>query len=143
MPNHRVTDTWGRWASCFLSALRIMAAFTFIPHGAMKLFAYPASVLPNGGTVPLGSLFGVAGMLEVVGGTFLLLGLFTRPVAFLLSGEMAVAYFTVHVHQGFWPIQNGGEVVVLYCFLWLFFSAAGPGQWSLDALRRKTETQPN
>ena len=138
MPNHRVTDTWSRWAPAFLSALRIMAAFTYIPHGTMKLFAFPASVLPTGGTVPLGSLFGVAGLLESVGGTLLLLGLFTRPVAFLLSGEMAVAYFMVHVHRGFWPIQNGGEVVVLYCFLWMFLSAAGPGPWSLDALRRKT-----
>jgi DoxX len=80
------------------------------------------------------SLLGVAGVLELVGGSLLFLGLFTRPIAFLLSGEMAVAYFMAHAPRSFWPILNGGEVVVLFCFVWLYLAAAGPGTWSLDAL---------
>lgn len=83
---------------------------------------------------PLLSLLGVAGVLELVGGSLLFLGLFTRPIAFLLSGEMAVAYFMAHAPRSFWPILNGGEVVVLFCFVWLYLAAAGPGPWSLDAL---------
>jgi putative oxidoreductase len=122
-----------RWSPYLLSVLRIVAAFTFITHGTQRLFAFP--VLEPRNPVPLLSLFGVAGALELVGGSLLLLGLFTRPVAFLLSGEMAVAYFVAHASRSFWPILNGGEVVVLFCFLWLFLAAAGPGPWSLDALR--------
>jgi putative oxidoreductase len=122
-----------RWSPYLLSLLRIVAAFTFITHGSQKLFAFP--VLEPRSPVPLLSLFGVAGVLELVGGALLFLGLFTRPVAFLLSGEMAVAYFMAHASRSFWPILNGGEVVVLFCFLWLFLAAAGPGPWSLDALR--------
>jgi putative oxidoreductase len=80
---------------------------------------------------------GIGGLLEVVGGALLLVGLFTRPVAFLLSGEMAVAYFQFHAPQGLWPIVNQGQPAVLYCFIWLYFSAAGAGPWSLDALRKK------
>ncbi len=82
------------------------------------------------------TLLGVAGVLETIGGALMLLGLFTRRVAFVLAGEMAVAYFTQHAPRGPWPIVNGGELAVLFCFLWLFFSAAGPGPWSLDALRK-------
>ena len=130
-----------RWSPYLLSVLRIVAAFTFITHGTQKLFAFPVLELRN--PVPLLSLFGVAGALELVGGSLLLLGLFTRPVAFLLSGEMAVAYFVAHASRSFWPILNGGEVVVLFCFLWLFLAAAGPGPWSLDALRAPdTEAHP-
>jgi putative oxidoreductase len=113
--------------------LRIVAAFTFMTHGSQKLLAFP--VLEPRNAVPLLSLFGVAGVLELVGGALLFLGLFTRPVAFLLSGEMAAAYFMAHASRSFWPILNGGEVVVLFCFVWLFLAAAGPGPWSLDALR--------
>jgi putative oxidoreductase len=113
-----------------------MAAFLFFQVGSAKLFAFPAAIMPSGGTAPLGSLPGIAGTLEVVGGTLLLVGLFTRPVAFLLSGEMAVAYFHSHAPQGFWPVLNLGTDAVLYCFLWLYISAAGGGPWSLDALRR-------
>jgi putative oxidoreductase len=109
----------------------------FMMAGTMKLFAFPAGIPPHGGTVPLISQIGLAGILETFGGTLLLLGLFTRPVAFLLAGEMAMAYFQVHFHQGFWPTMNGGVPAVLYCFLWLFFSAAGAGPWSLDAKRGK------
>ncbi len=83
------------------------------------------------------SLMGVAGVLEVVGGALMALGLFTRPVAFVLSGEMAVAYFRQHAPRATWPILNGGELAVLFCFLWLFFSVAGPGPISLDALARR------
>ena len=107
-----------------------------ILHGTMKLFAWPAAVTPDGSTVALMSQFGLAGVLEVGGGTLLLLGLFTRPVAFLLSGEMAVAYFQVHFPQGPWPLMTGGEVPALYSFIWLYFSAAGAGPLSLDAKRR-------
>jgi len=92
-------------------------------------------VPPQGGTVPLLSEFGLAGILETFGGALLLLGLFTRPVAFLLSGEMAVAYFQVFASVSFWPIVNNGITPVLYCFVWLYFSAAGAGPWSLDAKR--------
>jgi putative oxidoreductase len=98
------------------------------------LFAFPAAVMPDGGTAPIGSLAWVAGFLEVFGGVFLLVGLFTRPVAFLLSGEMAFAYFLGHAPQGFWPVLNQGALAIVYCFLFLYFSAAGPGPWSIDAL---------
>jgi putative oxidoreductase len=98
-----------------------------------ELFAFP--VLEPRNPVPLSSLLGMAGLLELVGGLLLFLGVFTRPVAFLLSGEMAVAYFMAHASRNFWPILNGGEVAVLFCFVWLFLAAAGPGPWSLDALR--------
>jgi putative oxidoreductase len=118
-----------------LSALRIVAASVFIAHGTQKLFAYPASA-PRP-TVALRSQLGAAGALEFAGGSLMLLGLFTRPVAFLLSGEMAYAYLTQHAPRGAWPLLNGGELAVLYCFVWLFFVAAGPGPWSLDAVLRK------
>ena len=121
-----------KWKMPLVSVLRIVAGFLFIAHGTQKLFGIP--VAPPGGTVPLQSLLGAAGMIELVGGGLLLLGLLTRPAAFLLSGEMAVAYFMQHAPRGFWPIANQGELAVLYCFLFLFFVAAGPGPWSLDAL---------
>lgn len=127
---------WRGWTPFFLSILRVVAAMLFIEPGAAKLFAFPAAVMPGGGTAPIGSLPGVAGVLEVVGGALLLLGLFTRPVAYVLSGEMAVAYFIGHFPHGFWPILNHGELAIVFCFLFLYLSAAGPGPWSLDALRR-------
>ncbi len=107
----------------------------FIQAGTMKLFAFPAGIPPNGGPVPLLSEMGVAGILETFGGAMLLVGLFTRPVAFVLAGEMAVAYFQFAFPQGFWPILNGGIDAALYCCLWLYFSAVGAGRWSLDAWR--------
>ncbi|HVE77725.1 MAG TPA: DoxX family protein [Gemmatimonadaceae bacterium] len=127
---------WRSWHPYLLSILRIIAAFLFIQIGSAKLFAFPAAVMPGGGTAPLTSLAGVAGALEVVGGTLMLLGLFTRPVAFILAGEMAFAYFIGHAPQGFWPVLNGGGPAISFCFIWLYLSAAGPGPWSLDALRR-------
>jgi putative oxidoreductase len=127
---------WRSWAPYFLSILRIMAALLFIEPGSAKLFAFPVAIMPGGGTAAIGSLPGIAGILEVFGGLCLLLGLFTRPVAFLLSGEMAVAYFMGHALHGFWPIVNHGELAILFCFLWLFLSAAGPGPWSIDVMRQ-------
>ncbi|MBA2565486.1 MAG: DoxX family protein [Gemmatimonadetes bacterium] len=126
---------WSSWAPYVLSILRIIAAFLFVQYGTTKLFAIPAAVMPDGGTASLTSLAGVAGVLELVGGALLLVGLFTRPVAFLLSGQMAVAYFIGHAGQGFWPVLNGGAPAVFFAFLWLYVSAAGAGPWSIDALR--------
>src|SRR5881296_1570377 len=130
-----IVAKWSTWAPQLRSALRIVAAFMFILAGSVKLFAFPMGMPPNGSTAPLLSEFWFAGVLETFGGALLLLGLFTRPVAFLLSGEMAVAYFQVFASVGFWPIVNNGITPVLYCFVWLYFSAAGAGPWSLDAKR--------
>lgn len=127
---------WRSWAPHLLSVLRIVAAFLFIQVGTAKVFAFPAAIMPDGGTAPIASLAGIAGILETFGGLLLLLGLFTRPVAFVLSGQMAVAYFIGHAPQGFWPVLNQGMPAILFCFLYLYVSAAGPGPWSLDALRR-------
>jgi putative oxidoreductase len=124
-----------RWAARLLSVLRIVAAFLFIAHGTQKLLAWPVSEPQQ--PAPILSLMGLAGVLETVGGVLLLLGLFTRPVAFLLAGEMAVAYFKAHAPGGLWPILNRGELAVLYCFLFLYLAAAGGGPWSLDAARAK------
>ena len=127
---------WRALTPSFLSVLRIVAAFLFMQFGTAKLFAFPAAVMPGGGTVPLASLVGVAAVLETFGGLLLLLGLLTRPVAFVLSGEMAVAYFHGHAPHGFWPVLNQGTPAALYAFLFLYLSAAGGGPWSIDALRR-------
>ncbi len=120
------------WTSTLLSILRIFAGFLFIVHGTQKLFGFPGDV--PGGPVDLMTRAGIAGVLETVGGALLLVGWLTRPVAFLLAGEMAVAYFLVHAPKGFWPLLNAGELAVLYCFLFLYFAAAGAGPISLDAL---------
>ena len=125
---------WQSWAPQLRSVLRIVAAFIFITSGTVKLFGFPMA-MPGGGTVPLLSQMGIGALLEVVGGALMLVGLFTRPVAFVLSGEMAVAYWQFHAVQGFWPVVNQGVAAVLYCFVFLYFSAAGAGPWSLDARR--------
>jgi putative oxidoreductase len=119
------------WPARALAILRIVAALVFIWAGTMKLFAWPPSSFP-GLPVPLLSQAGLAGVLEVVGGLAILLGLLTRPIAFVLSGEMAVAYFQFHFPQSFFPNVNNGMPAVLYCFLWLYLAFAGPGAWSLD-----------
>jgi putative oxidoreductase len=137
MSEPSIAAKWQSWTPRLRALLRIVAALMFITFGTTKLFAFPAGVPPNGGAVRLMSQMGLGALLEVIGGGLLLLGLFTRPVAFLLSGEMAVAYFQFHFPQGFWPTLNGGIPAILYCFLWLYFSAAGAGAWSLDAVRRK------
>ena len=122
-----------RWAPYLQSVLRIVVAFLFIAHGTQKFFGFPAAEARA--TVPLLSQMGLASVLEMVGGSLLLLGLFTRPIAFVLAGEMAAAYFMAHAPRGFWPLVNRGEPAVLFCFIWLYFAAAGAGPWSLDALR--------
>ena len=129
-----------RWQSSqhyLHSALRISASFMFILAGTTKLFAFPSGMPPNGGTVQFFSQLGIGAVLETFGGTLLLLGLCTRPVAFILAGEMAVAYFQFHFPGNFWPTINGGVPAILYCFVWLYFSAAGAGPWSIDARRKK------
>lgn len=134
------------WAPQLLSLLRIVHAYLYFQVGSAKLFAFPAAIMPGGTTAAVGSLPWVAGVIEVVGGTLYLLGLFTRPVAFILSGEMAVAYFIGHASQGHWawPVLNMGQTAVIYCFVFLYMSAAGPGPWSVDALlaRRRASTVP-
>ena len=109
------------------NALRVVAGLLFAQHGAQKLFG----VLERN-QAELMSLMGLAGIIEFVGGLLIAIGLFTRPVAFVACGQMAVAYFMVHVPQGFWPILNGGELAALYCFTWLFFFTYGPGKYSVD-----------
>jgi len=131
-----IAEKWISWAPQLRSVLRIVAALMFIQNGTMKLFAFPVGMPPNGATAPLLSETGIGGILETFGGLLMLLGLFTRPVAFVLSGEMAVAYFQFHYPQSFWTVVNMGTPAVLYCFLWLYFSAAGAGPWSLDARRK-------
>jgi putative oxidoreductase len=143
MPEPTLVTKWRSWSPYLLSVLRIVAAFLFMQFGTAKLFGFPAPIMPGGGTAPLTSLAGVAGALEAFVGFFLLIGLFTRPVAFLLSGEMAVAYFIGHAPQGFWPVLNQGHPAVLFCFLFLYFSAAGAGPWSLDAMRQRTRSGAN
>jgi len=127
---------WPRLAPQLLSLLRIVAALMFLQNGTVKLFGWPMP-MPAGATAQLLTQVGIGGLLEFVGGTLLLVGLFTRPVAFILSGEMAIAYFQFHAPQDFWPIVNQGQPAVLYCFIWLYFSAAGAGPWSLDTFLRK------
>ncbi len=127
-------DKWQALAPYLRSILRIASAFTFMLHGTMKLFAFPAALGPGGMTVHMISQLGLAGILEAFGGLLMLLGLFARPVAFILAGEMAVAFFQVHFPRGFWPVLSGGELAFLYCFIWLYISTEGPGPWSLDSL---------
>jgi putative oxidoreductase len=121
------------WAPRLLAVLRIMAALLFLEHGLVKLFGFPPGAAR--GLQPLLSYFGIAGLIETVGGWLLLIGLFTRPVAFLLAGEMAVGYFTVHAPLGFYPALNAGDAAILFCFIFLYIAAAGPGAWSVDEMR--------
>lgn len=113
--------------------LRVVSGLMFMQAGGMKLFKWFGG-MPGGATAPMWSQVWVGGVLEVFGGLAIMLGLFTRPVAFILSGEMAVAYWQFHAPNGTWPVQNNGVVAVLYCFLFLYMAAKGGGDWSLDAL---------
>jgi putative oxidoreductase len=133
--NRSIVARWKGLAPYLLSLLRIVAAVTFMLAGTMKLFAFPMGMPPNGGTAPFPTQMWFGGVLEVFGGLFILIGLCTRPIAFVLSGMMAVAYFQFHAPEGFWPTMNGGVAALMYCFVWLYFSAAGPGPWSVDAMR--------
>src|SRR5437867_12909528 len=121
-----------RFAGATHSLLRIVSGLLFICPGGMKLFGWFGGMPPQPGGVGLAPLLIAAGVIEVVGGTLILLGLFTRPAAFITSGEMAFAYFIGHFPHGFWPIRNHGEVAVLFCFIFLFFAANGPGPYSLE-----------
>ncbi len=119
-----------------LFLLRVVSGLLFLQAGGMKLFGWFGG-MPGGGTAPLMSQIGIGGVLEVVGGIAIMLGLFTQPVAFILSGEMAVAYWQFHAPNGTWPIQNQGVPAVLLCFIFLFFAAHGAGDWSIDAIWRR------
>lgn len=121
------------WSPMLLSLMRIVTALGYMTHGTQKLFGVPTNE-PRG-TVELMSQMGAAGVIEVVGGALLLIGLFTRPVAFLCAGQMAAAYFIAHAPRGFWPVLNGGEIAAAYCFVFLYISVAGPGPLSIDAMR--------
>ena len=136
-----ITSRWRSLAPQFLSILRIITGAFFILYGTTKLFAWPAAVMPGGGTAPFASLAWFAGAIELVGGVFILLGLFTRTVAFILSGEMAVAYWQFHAPQSVFPSTNMGAPAIMYCFFFLYLVFAGAGPWSLDALiaRRRGE----
>jgi putative oxidoreductase len=126
-------SAWTSLRPHLLSALRIVTGLLFLQHGTTKLLSFPLSPM-SGGT---DGMTLTSGTLELVGGALIVVGLFTRPVAFILSGMMAVAYFMAHAPQGFYPLLNGGELAALYCFVFLYLSAAGAGPWSLDAIIRK------
>lgn len=124
-----------KWGEITLNLLRVMAGFLFLQHGAQKLFgAFGGEAVAN-----MVSLRGLAGVLEFFGGLMILFGIFTRPVAFVLSGLMAVAYFMAHGPTPFWPIENRGELAALYCFVFLFLWAHGGGSFSVDGLRRRAK----
>ena len=122
------------WTPPMLAVLRIVTALLFVEHGTSKLFGFPPP--PAGmGEIELFSLMGLAGVLETFGGLLILIGLFTRPVAFVLAGFMAVAYFMAHAPLSFYPMLNMGEPAILYCFVFLTLMVAGPGSWSVDSLK--------
>src|SRR5450631_2994081 len=123
------------WKPRALSVLRIIAGLLIIQHGMAKYFGFP--VVPTLNNVQPLSMAGTGGMFELVGGALLILGLFTQPVAFLLAGEMAVAYFWVHAPRGFFPLVNGGTLAIMYCFTFLYLAVAGAGPWSVDAAMKK------
>ena len=127
------TESLMRFAPQVLSILRIIAGLLILQFGMAKLFGFPYVEMFK--SVQLFSLYGLAGTIELVGGALLVIGLFTRPAAFILSGEMAAAYFISHFPKGFIPLLNGGNEAVIYCFVFLYFVFAGPGPWSLDAVR--------
>lgn len=120
------------WAPHILSVLRVLAAASFLTHGTMKLFAWPAAF-----EYPMNALLHTAAFLEIIGGTLLIIGLFSRPTAFVLSGSMAIAYFIGHGSRGFFPVLNGGEPAMFFCFIFLYIAAAGPGAWSADRVMGK------
>ncbi len=124
--------TTAQWAPRMLSVLRIVSALIFMAHGTQKILGFPP-----GNTPPLASIYGIAGILELVGGALLVIGLFSRPVAFILSGQMAVAYFYFHAPKGLFPALNGGDAAILFCFVFLYIAFAGPGPWSVDAQRNR------
>jgi putative oxidoreductase len=132
-----IAQKWIAFTPQFRSILRIATGILFILAGTSKILAFPVGMPPNGSTAVFGTQIWIGGMLELIGGALMIIGLFTRPTAFILSGEMAVAYFQFHAPQGFWPTVNGGVSAALFCFVFLYFSAAGAGPWSVDAMRGK------
>ena len=135
--------TTDRYVPIALTALRIAAGITYFAHGAAKIFGWFGGMGPNG-TVDYATRFGAAGFIEVIAGAFLIVGLATRPMAFIASGEMAVAYFWIHVGGSgqLWWWQNHGELPILYCFIWLLFAARGAGPFSLDAWLSRRSRRP-
>ena len=133
---------WRSAAPWLLSLSRIIVAFLFMQIGTAKLYGFPAPVIPGGALAVFGTQTWWSAVLEVYGGGLILVGLFTRPVAFLLSGEMAFAYFIGHAGGGFWPVLNGGSPAIFYCFYFLYLSAAGGGPFALDALLGRRVTAP-
>jgi putative oxidoreductase len=131
------SDSLILWAPRVLSIVRIMAALLFLEHGTTKLLGFPAGTQPA-----MFTLSWTQGVIELVGGLLLAIGLFTRPVAFILSGDMAVAYFMAHAPQSFFPIINRGDAAILYCFIFFYIFFAGPGPWSVDAMWRRTPDDP-
>ena len=131
-----IWSSLSKWEPQARSVLRIVSAFLFMAHGMQKLLGFPAGQQPPA-RPPIASTMGVGGLLELGGGLLFLFGLFTRPVAFVLSGMMAVAYFGWHFPAGFWPIINRGELAALYCFVFLYFVASGPGALSIDGSRER------
>ena len=127
----------GTFAALGLTVLRVLSSFLLMVHGGQKLFGWLGGMGSAGQTAQFPTLPWFAGVIELFGGGLVLLGLFSRPVAFLISGEMAVAYFKVHAPMGFWPTQNHGEAAALFCFIFFAISALGPGPWSLDRLWRR------
>jgi len=128
-------EKFDAWSPQVRSILRIITALLFMEHGLMKLLHFPAA--QPGAPDPLPTLLMAAAIIEVVGGALVALGLFTRLAALICSGEMAVAYFMAHGSKTFWPALNGGDAAILFCFVFLYFAAAGPGPWSIDAARKK------
>lgn len=124
-----------KWQPQLLAVLRIIAALLFLEHGTAKLFHFP--VAQPGAPDHLPTLLLAAAIIEIVGGILVALGLFTRLAAFIMSGEIAVGYFLSHFPKSFWPVVNQGDAAILFCFAFLYISAAGPGPWSLDAMRMK------
>jgi putative oxidoreductase len=135
----RYTETLERYTPQALAALRIATALIFMLHGTQKLFGFPAP--PASGLPPAFSLYWIGAIMEAGGGLLILLGLFTRPVAFLLSGEMAAAYWMFHAPRNLYPTLNGGDASILYCFVFLLLVFTGPGAWSIDGARAKAVPQ--
>ncbi len=133
----KIVTRWAASGPYLHSVLRIVSGFVFMLPGAMKILAIPVGMPPDGATAEPFTQIWIGGLLELIGGALMLVGLWTRPVAFLLSGEMAVAYFQFHFPQSPWPTVNNGFAAIMFCFVWLYFSAAGAGPWSLDGKRRR------
>ena len=126
--------TWlSRWQPQLLALLRVVTGLLFLEHATQKFFAFPTPFPVN----PLPPMLMAAGVIELITGVLVTLGLFTRLAAFVAAGEMAVGYFMMHMPQGFWPAANKGEAAILFCFIFLYLAAAGPGAWSVDAARTR------